>query len=187
MDALTPDPPAIVEDAETPARAPKSEVRIEGLAGYGGSGMTIGAMPSLRYGALLVAPSITYSSKIFSDEMFAWRMGTGASFTPSSMTRLELLGVGGVHVYRGVGAELLGSAGANGTRPFLGAWAGASMVLGHFTIGAWAFYEGDLERSSVLTNDPVKQTDLFGGTQHPVQVGTDSVGVMLRLGVAFGG
>jgi hypothetical protein len=145
-------------------------------------------MISYRHGWLVVAPSFTFHQTILvGAETYSWRMGAGLAYAPTRLIRLELLGVGGAHVYRRAGAGLLGSVGADATRAFLGAWAGGDLVAGHFTLGAWLFYEGDLDRSSKLTNDPVTPpTGLsFGDTQHSVRVGQDAVGAFLRAGFAF--
>jgi hypothetical protein len=168
--------------------APSDELRPEALAGYGTNGVAVGGMVSYRHGPFVAAPSFTYHQTPLSEtEIYSWRIGAGAAYVPTRLLRLEVLGVGGAHVYRGAGAAFLGSRGADGTRGFMGVWAGCDFVMSHFTLGAWLLYEGDLDRSSKLTNDPVtRSTDGFGGdTQHPVSVGQDAVGAFVRAGIAF--
>jgi hypothetical protein len=177
------DTPVVVED-----RARETEAGAQALLGASSDGYVVGGLVSLRHKWFVVAPSITYTAELLtSHETFAYRLGAGPSWTPLPWLRLEALGVGGAHVYRGVGSEFLGSRGADGTRAFLGAWAGASARGGPFRIGLWAYYEGDLDRGQILTNDPVTRdpTAWFGDTQHPVTVGQDVVGVLLRVGVGF--
>ncbi len=168
--------------------AARDELRPEALAGFGTNGLSVGGMVSYRHGPFVVAPSVTFHQTLLDvTEIYSWRMGAGATYAPTRWLRLELLAVGGAHVYRHAGAEILGSTGADATRPFAGVWAGGDLVLGHFTLGVWLFYEGDLNRSSKLTNDPVTRAPntFFGDTQHTVGVGQDAVGAFLRAGLAF--
>jgi hypothetical protein len=167
-----------VEAPQVAIEAPRNEVRIEGLAGYGTGGATGGAMASLRHGSLLIAPSFTWQKEVFGNEALALRMGAGGTWAPAKYARLDVLGTFGAHVYDRVGAEPLGSAGASATRPFVGAWAGASLVVAPFTFGVWLFYEGDLTRGEETTRDPPDKARAIG-------VGTDAAGVLLRIGFAF--
>jgi hypothetical protein len=153
--------------------APRDEVRIEGLAGYGTSGANGGVMTSFRHGALLLAPSLTFQTQSYGDEALALRMGAGATWAPTKLVRVDAIGTFGAHLYDRVGAAP-GEAGASAARPFAGAWTGASLVARPFTVGVWLFYEADLWRAH--------EPDDKG---RAVKVGTDAVGALLRVGFAF--
>jgi len=167
-----------VEVPHVVVEAPRDEIRIEGLAGYGTGGAAGGAMASFRHDALFVAPSLTWQTRSFGDEALSLRMGAGATWTPVKYARLDAIGTFGAHMYDRIGAEPLGSAGASATRPFVGAWAGASVVVRPFTVGVWLFYEGDLARGEETTRDPPDKA-------RAIRVGTDAAGVLLRIGFAF--
>jgi hypothetical protein len=171
MDAAAPVQDVVIE-------APKNEARLEGIAGYATSGATGGAMASFRHGALLLAPSLTFQTQSFGNEALALRMGAGGTWAPTKYARLDAIGTLGAHFYDRVGAEPLSSAGASATRPFAGAWTGASIVVRPFTVGLWLFYEGDLVRATEPSHDPPERV-------RAIRVGGDAAGVLLRVGFAF--
>lgn len=179
---------------ESKAR-PDAEIRIETLAGltwslrddvqHAASG---GGLVSFRYKSVLVAPSVTWGTAMFDQTQRDLRIGLGGSFAlprpPRAQwqSQVEVLGVGGVHEYRGFGANPW-SVGANRDRAFLGMWAGFSAnFLKYLTGGVFLFYEGDLSRAKATA--PVS-LPLFGASQTSFNLGQDTIGLMCRFGASF--
>lgn len=177
---------------------PDAEIRIEALVGltwslrdetqHTASG---GGLVSFRYKSVLLAPSVTWGTAMFDQTQRDLRIGLGGSFALPRAPRaqwqsqVEVLGVGGVHEYRGFGANPW-SAGANRDRAFLGMWAGFSAnFLKYLTGGVFLFYEGDLSRAKATA--PVSLPVLFGdgASQTTFNLGQDSIGLMMRFGASF--
>jgi hypothetical protein len=116
---------------------------------------------------------------------------SGVALPVPSWARVEILGLGGVHVYDNVGRAFLSAdPGVSGTLPFVGARAHLGVALGgrgaRIGLGLEPFLETDIGRQSKTTTFPM----LFNvpGTNETVThtVGAARAGVMLALGGTFG-
>jgi hypothetical protein len=176
------------------ARADGLAIHADGFAGYSnyskaGPGLTLGADALLRVtvfqaGLLVDSTAGAGNAGNGNETAQTYAAMAGLAFYGQRFG-LDLLAVGGAHVYDHV-SQSLDTSGVNAVEPFLQARVGFNLLMFRpLTLGLWGFAGDDLSRGTKTFSVP---NDAPGGgqTNDTASVGETSWGFAFRIGVDCG-
>ena len=180
------------------------EIDLEGhLGGYNatenGGGMALSGAALLgHYGPAEAGGVCEAGTQFLGGSMTGCAGFAGVGYDLAPYVRLALLGELGRHWYHEMGSALFGPPGASGSLAYAGGRLGVLFRFGdvdrgwgyggsdtRFALGAWLFMRDDFGRTTYTTTYyelfAPKPTVWTGG------VGQRQIGLMLRIGIVFGG